>query len=146
MLRLRADRRVLGRVAVHLPHRPEPVDVAMVEVEDRVERRDRRVAHVAADIAVEPVVHLTPRRDEGAELVAAAFELALEVPVVGLAEYRPKVRGSRQAIETPDVSCQAGGGGAGGGVEAPAGEAGWPPRGEGGRVRARPGLGRREVA
>src|SRR4051812_24735766 len=35
--------------------------------------------------------------------------------------------------------CEAAGGGTEVGVEVPAGEAGWPPRGEGGRVRAGPG-------
>jgi hypothetical protein len=45
---------VLICVAIHLPHRPQSIDVAVMHIEDWVEGRELRVAHLTYKIATKP--------------------------------------------------------------------------------------------
>ena len=47
MLRIAASGRIHIRVAVHLPHRPQAIDVAVMQIEERIKRRVRRKGHLS---------------------------------------------------------------------------------------------------
>ena len=123
MLRVAAGDRILEGVAVHLPHRPQPVDVAVMQVEHRVERRDDRARHMRA--GAEPGVQAVVKLVEG-HGARARLDRVLERRVVSLssADRIVRIDGSAAAplrLRRRDAVHPEGR------VERPAGEAGGPP-------------------
>ena len=128
-------RGVVGGVAVGLPHRPEPVDVAVVQVEERVVRGGVRVAHVAgagaartADPAVHGVVHLVARGEAVAGL-EGALERGVGGAVQGVAQVDRRGQRRGQAHPAAQRADPLAAVDRVGRRQVPAGEPGRPPRG-----------------
>ena len=130
-------------MAVHLPHRPQPIHVAVVQIEHRIERRHGDAAHVAAtaEPAVEAVVE--PVSGHGARPGLAGVLKRRQRPHV---ERRSNRRCRRQAGGWLDVAPQRPLPDTERRMQAEPGERPGPPDGHGRGVGARAGRVGREVA